>query len=226
MKLIVGLGNPGKTYENTRHNAGFMVIDRLVRKHAPGEPARAKFNSAVIEAKIAGEACLLARPMTYMNRSGQPVADAIRFYKLDPASDLLVLVDDVALPCGAIRLRAGGGAGGHNGLSDIQRTLGSDAWPRCRIGIDPSPEYMDQADYVLGRFTPEQLAMIEPAIARAADAAEVFIARGIEAAMNTFNAPPAAKKKPGPERPGTTSGGEPPGRGSAPDASPFENRNT
>jgi peptidyl-tRNA hydrolase, PTH1 family len=203
MKLIVGLGNPGKTYENTRHNAGFMVIDRLAQKHAPGEPARAKFNSAIVEAKIAGEACLLARPTTYMNRSGQPVADAVRFYKLNPATDLLVLVDDVALPCGAIRLRGSGGAGGHNGLTDIQRALGTDGYARCRIGIDASPPFMDQADYVLGRFTPEQWTLVEPSLARAAEAAEVFIARGVEAAMNTFNAtgPPRPKKERPPASP-------------------------
>jgi peptidyl-tRNA hydrolase, PTH1 family len=196
MKLIVGLGNPGTTYENTRHNAGFMVVDRLAQRHAPGAPARARFNAATVEARIDGEPCLLFKPMTYMNRSGLPVAEAVRFYKLDPAADLLVLVDDVALPCGAIRLRASGGAGGHNGLTDLQRALGAEAYPRCRIGIDPSPPFMDQADYVLGRFTPEQWALVDPALNRAADAAEMFIARGIEAAMNTFNAP-AAPRQPG-----------------------------
>jgi peptidyl-tRNA hydrolase, PTH1 family len=235
MKLIVGLGNPGKNYENTRHNAGFLAVDRLAQRHAPGEPVRAKFNSAVVEAKIGGEACLLAKPMNYMNRSGQPVADAVRFYKLNPATDLLVLVDDVALPCGALRLRAGGGAGGHNGLSDIQRALGSDGYARCRIGIDPSPGFMDQADYVLGRFTPEQWVLVEPSLTRAAEAAEMFIARGIEAAMNTFNAAPAANqsrgagKKPRPDagadRPQGRGSQSDPSGGGSPDPSPFENRN-
>jgi peptidyl-tRNA hydrolase, PTH1 family len=195
MKLIIGLGNPGQAYENTRHNAGFMVVDRLAARHAPGGVPRSRFNAAVIEAGIAGEPCLLIKPMTYMNRSGAPVAEAVRFYKVEPASDLLVLVDDVALPCGAIRLRPGGGAGGHNGLTDIQRLLGTDAYARCRIGIDPSPAFMDQADYVLGRFTAEQWALVDPALNRAADATEAFVARGIAAAMNTFNVLPANENK-------------------------------
>lgn len=195
MKLIVGLGNPGTTYENTRHNAGFMVLDRLVQRHAPGASVRGRFNAAVVEATIGGEPCLLLKPMNYMNRSGAPVAEAVRFYKLEPATDLLVLVDDVALPCGVIRLRPSGGAGGHNGLTDVQRALGTDVYPRCRIGIDPSPPFMDQADYVLGRFTPEQRALIEPALDRAADAVEVFVTRGLTPAMNLFNAPPDSNKK-------------------------------
>lgn len=187
MKLIVGLGNPGKQYERTRHNAGFMAIDRLVERHAAGTPAKARFNAAAVETKIGGEACLLLKPTTFMNRSGGAVADAARFYKLDPAKDLFVLVDDVALPCGQIRIRPGGGSGGHNGLADIQRALGSQAYPRCRIGIDATPAFMNQADYVLGRFTEEQLALVLPAIDRAADAAEVFVTKGIDAAMNQFN---------------------------------------
>lgn len=189
MKLIVGLGNPGGQYERTRHNAGFLAVDRLAQRHAAGAAAKSRFHSVVLEAPVGGRACLLMKPTTYMNRSGQAVSEALRFYKLDAAADLLVLVDDVALPCGSIRLRAGGGSGGHNGLADIQRALGTEAYPRCRIGIDPAPPMMDQADYVLGRFTAEQLALVEPALERAADAAEEFVAEGITAAMNRFNAP-------------------------------------
>jgi len=201
MKLIVGLGNPGKNYDKTRHNAGFMVVDRLVQRHGPGSPVKARFSAAVVEAPIGGQPCLLMKPTTYMNRSGQCVADAVRFYKLDPALDMMVFVDDVALPAGAIRIRPGGGAGGHNGLSDIQRLLGVDTYPRCRIGIDPSPEYMDQADYVLGRFTDDQWALVAPAIDRAATAAETFIAKGLDSAMNQFNAPPASSAPPAPPKP-------------------------
>ncbi len=200
MKLIVGLGNPGRQYDKTRHNAGYMVIDRLAGKLAPGAPAKARFNAALIDAKIGAEAVLLMKPTTYMNRSGAAIAEAVRFYKLLPASDVLVIVDDVALPLGALRLRPSGGAGGHNGLSDIEQALGTDAYPRLRIGIDATPEYMDQADYVLGRFTDEQLAVVEPAIVKAADASEVFIASGIDAAMNRFNAPDRPPK-PKRERP-------------------------
>lgn len=201
MKLIVGLGNPGKDYDRTRHNAGFMVVDRLVQRHGAGAPVRSRFNAAVVEARMGSEPCLLLKPTTYMNRSGQPVAEAVRFFKLDPALDVMVVSDDVALPAGAIRIRPGGGAGGHNGLSDITRLLGTDAYPRCRIGIDPTPEYMDQADYVLGRFTDEQWTLVGAAVERAADAVETFVSRGLDAAMNTFNAPaqPARPKRPRPD---------------------------
>jgi peptidyl-tRNA hydrolase, PTH1 family len=206
MKLIVGLGNPGKDYDKTRHNAGFMVVDRLVQRHGAGAPVKARFNAAVIEARMprsAGvEPCLLIKPTTFMNRSGQTVAEAVRFYKLDPAADLMVISDDVALPSGTIRIRPAGGAGGHNGLSDITRLLGADIYPRCRIGIDASPEYMDQADYVLGRFTDEQWALVGPTIDKAADAVETFVKSGLDAAMNKYNGPdrpPRPKRERPPE---------------------------
>lgn len=191
MKLIVGLGNPGRNYERTRHNAGFVAVDRLIERHARGATPRARFNAAVVEAPIAGEPCLLMKPTTYMNRSGSAVAEAVGFYKLAPAADVFVIVDDVALPPGALRIRPGGGAGGHNGLADIERALGTEAYPRCRIGIGASPAFMDQADYVLGRFNDWEWAAVDPAIARAADAAEEFVARGIDACMNRFNVRPA-----------------------------------
>ncbi len=187
MKMIVGLGNPEQRYERTRHNAGAMVVDRLVRRHAPSEPVRSRFNADCVEAVVRGERCLLMKPVTYMNRSGIAVSEAVRFYKLDPAKDVLVVTDDVALPPGSIRLRASGGAGGHNGLSDITQRLGTDVYARCRVGIGASPPMMDQADYVLGRFTEEEMAAVSPALDRAAEAAEVFAAEGIEAAMNRFN---------------------------------------
>jgi PTH1 family peptidyl-tRNA hydrolase len=201
MKLIVGLGNPGSKYDKTRHNAGFMVVDRLAEKHGGGAPARARFNALCTEVKVGGEAALLLKPTTYMNLSGRSVAEAVGFYKLVPSRDLLVVVDDVAIPSGTIRIRPSGGAGGHNGLTDIQRALGSDAYPRLRVGIDASPEFMDQADYVLGRFTDEQWTLVKPALDKAADACEVFIKDGLDAAMNRFNAPPAPPrvKKPRPE---------------------------
>lgn len=192
MKLIVGLGNPGAEYERTRHNAGFLAVDALAQRHARGVAPRARFQGVAVEASLergpaAGERALLLKPTTYMNRSGQAVAEAVRFYKLDIATDLLVLVDDIYLPCGVIRVRAEGGSGGHNGLADIDRLLGTDRWARCRIGVDP-PGIVPQADYVLGRFTAEQWAKTGPAIARAADAAELWAGRGVAAAMNTFNA--------------------------------------
>ncbi len=206
MKLIVGLGNPGSAYERTRHNAGFMALDRVARRHAPaGVPARppqSKFNSLLVEATISGERCILLKPLTYMNRSGTPVAETLNFYKMSAASDLLVLVDEYALPLGKIRLRGSGSDGGHNGLTDIERALGTRDYPRLRIGIDPPPTtYDDPADWVLGSFTPDQTKALEPALERAADAVEVFAKSGIEAAMNRFNAEPKPPAPPKPPRP-------------------------
>ena len=122
-----------------------------------------------------------------MTAEERAIAEACRFYKLDPSSDVLVLVDDVALPCGVVRLKATGGAGGHNGLTDIARKLGSENYARLRIGIDEKPPVMRLEDYVLGRFTEEQMDRLTPALKQAADAAEVFAAEGIDAAMNKFN---------------------------------------
>jgi len=184
---MVGLGNPGREYERTRHNAGWMALDALAARHAPGERARTKFGSLAVEARVKGERCLLVKPTGYMNRSGGPTAQWVSFYKVDPARDLLVLVDDVALPCGSIRVRAAGGAGGHNGLADVERAIGSRDYPRLRIGIGSPPPGADQVGYVLGKFTSEQMSELEPALERAADAAEVFAAEGAEAAMNRFN---------------------------------------
>lgn len=217
MKLIVGLGNPGTEYEKTRHNAGFMAIDRLAGRHAPGAPARSRFHSLTVEATIrprpaggwgaappAGpssrpeERCLLMKPLTYMNRSGLAVAEAVRFFKLDPGRDLLVIVDDLYLPCGSIRLRGEGGSGGHNGLADIERALGTTGYPRCRIGID-QPAFASQVDYVLERFTEVQWAEMAKALDRAADAAEVWATAGLTPAMNRFNAPDKPDR-PKPER--------------------------
>jgi len=124
MKLIVGLGNPTAQYEKTRHNAGFMAVDTLASRHAVGEIPKSRFQSACLEARIAGEKCLLMKPTTYMNNSGRAVGEAVRFYKVEPASDLIVVVDEVAFPIGHIRVRAKGGAAGHNGLKSIDGLLG------------------------------------------------------------------------------------------------------
>ncbi len=200
MKLLVGLGNPGSRYENTRHNAGFLVIDRLARRHAPGAIAKAKFDASLIEAPIGSERCLLLKPNTYMNRSGQAVAQAIGFYKVNPETDVLVIVDDIALPLGHLRIRPSGSAGGHNGLGDIERALGNENYPRLRIGIDAKPALMDQADYVLGKFTSAEEGVIKPALDKAADACECFVAQGTQLAMNKFNTP-SSPPKPKPPRP-------------------------
>jgi len=187
MKLIVGLGNLGQQYDATRHNVGFVVADILARRYAPGEAGRAKFHSLTLECIIDGDKVMLMKPATYMNRSGLAVSEAVGFYKLNPTDDLLVIVDDVALPCGMIRLRSEGGAGGHNGLADIERRIGTKAYARLRIGIDQPPAQVPQADYVLTRFRPDQLAQIEPALNEAADAAACWVSRGIIETMNRFN---------------------------------------
>lgn len=198
MKLIVGLGNPGSQYERTRHNAGFMAIDRLADRHARGIVPRARFNALTFEATLASKAgderCLFIKPTTYMNRSGLSVGDAVRFFKVDPIVDLFVIVDDIYLPCGQVRMRESGSAAGHNGLADIERALGTDRYPRCRVGVDP-PGIIDQADYVLGKFTEEQWALANPAITKAADAAEEFVRSGLASAANKFNAKDPPRQK-------------------------------
>ncbi|MFP4222528.1 MAG: aminoacyl-tRNA hydrolase [Phycisphaeraceae bacterium] len=187
MRLIVGLGNPGQEYAKTRHNAGFMVLERLAQRYGLSG-AKMRFRSGVLEGPIAGERCLLMQPTTYMNRSGQAVGEAVRFYKLEPGQDLLVVVDDAALPVGRIRLRGEGSAGGHNGLSDIERHLSTRAYPRLRVGIDPPPPRVKQRDWVLGKFTPEQMDELEIALERACDAIESWIRDGLDKTMSLYNA--------------------------------------
>lgn len=187
MKLIVGLGNPGAEYERTRHNAGWLAVDMLARRHAPGGIPRSRFNAATLDAPIKGEKCLLMKPLTWMNRSGQAVGEAVRFFKLDPVEDLLVLVDDIALEVGTIRVRAEGGSGGHNGLADIDRALGGGSYPRVRIGIGAVPRLMNQADWVLSRFMSEEREAVERGTELAADAVECVLNDGVSTAMNRFN---------------------------------------
>ncbi len=187
MKLIVGLGNPGLQYNNTRHNAGFMVVDALADKFAMGQIARSRFNSVTLDANINGEKCLLIKPTSFMNRSGQSVGEALRFFKLDPQDDLLVIVDDIALPVGSIRIRKSGGAGGHNGLSDIDRVLGGASYPRIRIGVGEVPRVMNQADWVLSKFMSEEMDKVNESLQKASNAIEHIFDHDITSAMNTFN---------------------------------------
>lgn len=202
MKIIVGLGNPGSQYEKTRHNAGFMVVDMLIRRHAVGVMPKGRFSSVSVECCIKGEKCLLMKPTTFMNLSGRAVGEAVGFFKVDTSKDLLVIVDDVSLASGTIRVRASGSAGGHNGLTDVQRALGGEAYPRLRIGIDACPPMMPLENYVLGRFTQDQLTLLEPAIKAGADAAELFVQSGVSAAMNAFNVKAAGTAPPRPESTG------------------------
>lgn len=187
MHLIVGLGNPGPEYAQTRHNVGFMALARLAQRHGLDQTGvKTRFRSQVVEGIIHNRKVMLQSPMTYMNRSGMAVAEAVRFYRI-PLENVLVVVDDVALPCGRLRLRGEGSAGGHNGLIDIQQALGATAYPRLRIGID-SPGRMAQRDYVLGKFTAEQWQEIAPTLDRACQCIESWLEHGIERTMSLFNA--------------------------------------
>lgn len=238
MKIIVGLGNPGPEYAKTRHNVGFMVIDRLAARYAPGAIARQRFQAMTIEATLpersprdwderagrwssepaATNRVLLIKPMTFMNLSGRAVVEAVRFYKVDPQADLLIVVDEIALPCGSIRLRSQGSAGGHNGLGDIERMLSSDKYDRLRIGIDP-PGQIPQRDYVLGRFTEEQSPAIERGIDRAVAAVQLWACAGVTPTGNVFHTKKLPREhKPGPsERAGLAKASE--AKGESPDGS-------
>lgn len=196
MKLIVGLGNPGAQYANTRHNAGFMVVDALASKFAVGQIARSRFSSVTLDAHIGGEKVLLMKPTNFMNRSGQAVGEAMRFFKLEAETDLLVIVDDIALPVGSIRIRKSGGAGGHNGLADIDRVLGGASYPRIRIGVGEVPRLMNQADWVLSKFMSEEKGKVQESIEKASKAIEHILDQDIVSAMNIFNEKLSKPKRP------------------------------
>ncbi len=186
MKLLAGLGNPGPRYAESRHNVGFLVVDELARRWsvAPGRYDR-DFQGLIGEAQRGGTSVLLLKPATYMNESGRSVAAVWRYYKL-AASDLLVIHDDLDLPVGQLRLRPAGSAGGHKGLDDVIRCLGTEDVPRLRLGIG-KVHRSATVEYVLSRFEPEERTTVVAAVERAADAAECWLTRGIEAAMNEFN---------------------------------------
>lgn len=184
--LVVGLGNPGDKYENTRHNAGFMAIDQLAdRGDFPVQ--RLKFHALTQQATISGQGVLVMKPTTYMNLSGDAVAEAAAFYKVSP-DHILVLCDDVSLPVGKLRIRTHGSAGGHNGLKSIIQRLGSDQFPRVKIGVGakPHPDY-DMADWVLGKFMGQDKETMDQATLRAAQAVECYLKDGPQKAMNQFN---------------------------------------
>ena len=199
MKLIVGLGNPGREYAGTRHNVGFEVLDRLAVKLGLllkatdfDRTARSNFEGLALDrpatfASGGQERVLLLKPLTFMNLSGRSVQAAKAFYQLSN-DDLIIVLDDVALPCGKLRLRPGGSTGGHNGLRDIERALGTSQYPRLRVGIDAPPPRVPQKDYVLGRFSEEQRARLGPALDRAGEALLMWMEKGVTPAMNRFNA--------------------------------------
>ncbi len=184
--LLVCLGNPGDQYENTRHNVGWMVADEVAdRQNAPIQ--RLKFKALTNILTISGEKVLVMKPVTYMNLSGEAVRPAADFYKVPP-EHILVVSDDTALAVGRLRIRKSGSAGGHNGLKNIIQQLGTDQFPRLRVGVGekPHPDY-DLADWVLGRFTGEDKKAIDASVQRAADAVECILKDGLDRAMNKFN---------------------------------------
>ena len=185
MYVIAGLGNPGRKYEKTRHNVGFEVIDRLAEKY--GISVKEKmFQGLVGRGVIEGEKVLLVKPQTFMNLSGECIQPILGYYKVDP-EDFVVVYDDISLEPGNIRVRGKGSAGGHNGIKNIILRLGTQDFPRVRIGTGEKPEQMDLADYVLGHFTSEEQKLMDEAYEAGAEAAVTLILEGTEKAMNRFN---------------------------------------
>ncbi len=193
MYIIVGLGNFGKQYDNTRHNVGFVTIDMLAEQE----------NIAVLEKKhkavigkgiVAGQKCILAKPTTYMNLSGECVRELIDYYKSDETTELIVISDDVSLDVGRLRIRKKGSAGGHNGLKNIIAHLGHDNFIRIKMGVGEKPKGWDLADYVLGRFSGPEGKMMEEAAKRAADAIRMIITSDADTAMNEFNSAKSEEK--------------------------------
>jgi len=192
VKLIAGLGNPGSKYSTTRHNVGFQVVDALVARHG------LEWDSAPAEALLAkwrAQDALLVKPLTFMNLSGHAVGQLLRYFKID-VGDLLVIVDEAQLELGRLRARADGSAGGHNGLKSLIEQLGTDQFPRLRIGVGRGDMRRDLADHVLGRFEADEREAVADAVARAADAVETFVTDGLAPMMNRFNRKQQAEESP------------------------------
>ena len=192
--IIVGLGNPGRKYDGSRHNVGFDVIDELVDRWHIGGPDR--FGKSMIgKGRIGDRKVILVKPMTYMNLSGEAVQEIVHYYKADPSRDLVVISDDIDLETGHLRIRKKGSAGSHNGLKNIVQHLGTGDFPRIRIGVGAKPDpSFDLADYVLGHFTSEEKKVMEEAVGKAAEAVACMVSDGVDIAMNRYNTPKNRKK--------------------------------
>lgn len=186
MYIIAGLGNPTRQYEKTRHNVGFDTIDRIADEYQISLKD-AKHKSICGSGIIAGQKVLLMKPQTYMNNSGEAIGAALNFYKLDPASQLLVIFDDISLEPGSLRIRQKGSAGGHNGIKSIIAHAGTQEFARIKIGVGAKPDGWDLADYVLSRFPKEEREAVEDAMKDAVAAAEKIVAGDVEQAMNIYN---------------------------------------
>ncbi|MBQ6634072.1 MAG: aminoacyl-tRNA hydrolase [Ruminococcus sp.] len=184
--IIAGLGNPGVSYEQTRHNAGFLALDAIEKKYTPTSPEH-KFNAVCRRAVIGGKSCLLMRPQTFMNKSGEAVSDAMDFYDIPP-ENIIVIYDDISLDVGTMRIRRKGSAGGHNGIKSIIDLCGSQDFPRIKIGIGgkPHPDY-DLADWVLSRFSEEDMKTLAEVFEKSAEALELIVRGETGEAMNRFN---------------------------------------
>lgn len=190
MILIAGLGNPEKKYAGTRHNVGFEAAE-ILRLQMGWGTMKNRFHSELVQGNIGGEPCILCRPLTYMNNSGIAIREIADFYKI-PAEKMIVMYDDIALPLGALRIRGNGSAGGHNGIKSIIAHLGTQEFPRIRIGVGEKPSGWDLADYVLEHFHSEEIPVIRETCKRAAQAVEVVIKQGLAKAMNQYNQKQAA----------------------------------
>lgn len=186
MYLIVGLGNPGRQYEGTRHNMGFDTIDYLIEKHRIPQGG-VKFNAMYGKGIIGGERVILMKPLSFMNLSGTPVREMANYFKIDPETEMIVIYDDIDLEPGQLRIRKQGSAGGHNGIKDIIRQLGTQKFLRVKVGVGAKPKGWDLADHVLSRFPDSERKLVDESIGRAGDAVEMMISDGTDAAMNEYN---------------------------------------
>ena len=186
MYLIAGLGNPGREYENTRHNAGFASIDRLAEKNHISIDMK-KFQALCGTGYIGGQKVLLLKPQTYMNLSGESLRAACDFFKIDPEQELIVIYDDISLAPGQLRIRAKGSAGGHNGIKDLIKQLGTQKFVRIKVGVGAKPQGWDLADHVLGRFSPEDREKFDDAVKEAVDAVTLMVQDRTDEAMNRYN---------------------------------------
>ena len=186
MYLVVGLGNPGRQYEATRHNMGFDTIDYLVEEYKVPQGG-VKFNAMYGKTVIGGEKVILMKPLSFMNLSGGPVRDMVNYFKIDPETELIVIYDDIDLDPGQLRIRKQGSAGGHNGIKDIIRQLGTEKFLRIKVGVGAKPKGWDLADYVLGHFSKEDRGLVDDALKRVAGAVELMVQGEVDQAMNQFN---------------------------------------
>ena len=186
MYVIAGLGNPGREYEGTRHNVGFMTLDALADKYNIDVREKA-FKGLIGKGVIEGNKVILVKPQTYMNLSGDSVSALVNFYKLDPMEDLIVVFDDISLAPGNLRIRKKGSAGGHNGIKDIIAKTGTDQFARVKVGVGEKPAGWDLADHVLGRFSPEDREKFDDAVKEAVDAVTLMVQDRTDEAMNRYN---------------------------------------